>query len=532
MTDEQKAQLKEQAKTEGVSPSYRHVETAETVDSTPSEGARSRGPSRSNPTYFGRIAIAANRGTACPRFNELMNVVLPCSEREAVAVFSSPPWVHRLMACTTHGEVIDVFRLYHEQCWSEEQDGTLDPVFWTAHGNERYKKIRRRLKFLDSYVSKYKDYPLDYGEDNFSSDDEPMNVDDPPRQKYQSSHPGDFVLTFGVIVIANSLESQFPHRSEYWWTQLEGTLDEACMCFSMQQWVDQLKTCEDEESFKITYQSFLNTTWQAIQGQQQTTNTFPFVQPTQREVTKAYYMKNRTLILHNQMVWGPGADEDQPVLPNQQERSTRRSSPKDTGLRLPTEFSEKRTRSGDDDGDDPNKRRPPSDPKGKGDESQDPTKKKDEKEATSKDGEKSEQSSADQTSLNRIQELERLLKEAREDAHRSARAAQEAAEAAQRAAEEKARRIGEELAQQIDDEKARKERKREASKEKKKKKKQKKEGATQAPPSDDDHDSDSPEEKDDEKPEGDSKKPEGDESKEKPEGESKKPEGDAEKPEG
>ena len=27
------------------------------------------------------------------------------------------------------------------------------------------------------------------------------------------------------------------------------TLDQACMCLSMQQWVDQLKTCEDEETF-------------------------------------------------------------------------------------------------------------------------------------------------------------------------------------------------------------------------------------------------------------------------------------------
>ena len=150
------------------------------------------------------------------------------------------------------------------------------------------------------------------------------------------------------------------------------------MCFSMQQWVDQLKTCKDEESFKITYQSFLNTTWQAIQGQQQTTNTFPYVQPTQPEVRKAYYMRNCTLILHNQIVWGQGADEDRPVIPKRQERSTRRSSPKDTGLRLPTEYSEKRTRSGDDDDDDPNKRRPDADPPGKGDESQDPTKKKDE----------------------------------------------------------------------------------------------------------------------------------------------------------
>ena len=285
----------------------------------------------------------------------------------------------------------------------------------------------------------------------------------PPPEKFRAVVPGDFVLTFGILVLANSLESNFPHRSEYWWTQLEGTLDQACMCFSMQQWVDQLKTCEDEESFKTTYQSFLNTTWQAIQGHQQTTDTFPYVQPTGKEIKKAYYMKNRTLILHNQVVWGPGADEDQPVIPEQHGRSTRRSPTKDTGLRLPTEFSEKRNRSGDDDGDDPNKRRSDSDPRGKGDESQDPTKKKDEKEATTEEAEKpggslillnpGPEASADK---DRIKNLERLLREAREDAARAARAAQEAAEAAQKAAEEKAQRIGEELAKQIDDEKAQK----------------------------------------------------------------------------
>ena len=332
------------------------------------------------------------------------------------------------------------------------------------------------------------------------------------------------------------------------------------MCFSMKQWVDQLKTCQDEESFRTTYQSFLNTTWQAIQGHQQTTNTFPYVQPTQQEVKKAYYMRNRTLILHNQIVWGEGADDDRPAIPKQQERTTRRSSTEDTGRRLPTEYSEKRTRSGDDDGDDPNKRRPDADPPGKGDESQDPTKKKDEKEATSKDSEKPEETSTDKAAQDRIKDLERQLKQAREDAQRAAeaardaaraardaaRAARDAARAAQQAAEEKARQLGEELAQQVDDEKARRDRKREASKEKKRKKKSKK-GATQAPPSGDEGDSSSSEEKDDDKPEGDSKKPEGDkesddkkpeedkEAKDKPEGDSKKPEGDKEskdKPEG
>ena len=137
MTDEQKAQLKGMAKAEEVSPSYRHVDTAERAVSPPSEGARSRGPSRSNPIMLGRIAIAANKGNTFPRFNELMNVVLPCSEREAVALFSSPSWVHRLTSCTTHEEVVNVCRLYHEMCWSDEDDSTTDPVFWTACTWER-----------------------------------------------------------------------------------------------------------------------------------------------------------------------------------------------------------------------------------------------------------------------------------------------------------------------------------------------------------------------------------------------------------
>ena len=123
------------------------------------------------------------------------------------------------------------FRFYHEQCWSEVEDGTTVPVFWTAHGNERYKKIRRRLKFLDRYVSKYKYYPMDSGEDNFSSEDEPINVNRPPPEKFRAVVPGDFVLTFGALVLASSLESNFPHRSEYWWSQLEGTLDQAMHVF-------------------------------------------------------------------------------------------------------------------------------------------------------------------------------------------------------------------------------------------------------------------------------------------------------------
>ena len=52
MTDEQKAQLKEQAKSEEVTPSSRHVNPTEREASPRSEGAHSRGPSRSNPLYL------------------------------------------------------------------------------------------------------------------------------------------------------------------------------------------------------------------------------------------------------------------------------------------------------------------------------------------------------------------------------------------------------------------------------------------------------------------------------------------------
>ena len=85
-----------------------------------------------------------------------MNVILPCSEREAAALLSESTLGASPYVMPTHGEVIDVFRLYHDMCWTEEDDSTTDPVFWTAHGNERYKKIRRRLKFLDKFQSKHK----------------------------------------------------------------------------------------------------------------------------------------------------------------------------------------------------------------------------------------------------------------------------------------------------------------------------------------------------------------------------------------
>ena len=304
MTDEQKAQLKEMAKSEAITPSYRHVPSTPREASPISEGARSRGPSRKNPIYLGRIALAAHKVKAFVNFQDLQNTIIPCDEREAVALFSSPPWIQRITACTTSEEVIEVFRLYHQQCWSEKDKGATDPLMYTERGVARYKKIRRRLKYMDIYAAQHMHYPTEFEEDDtFSSEDEPLVLTtNPVIPKYRAVVPGDFILTFSTLVLANSLEREFPHRSEYWWTVLPGTLDQACMCLSMQKWVDELKTCEDEESFLTTYQSFLDTTWEAFEERVQLTNTFPYVQPTTQELSIAFYMKNRALLLHDRLV--------------------------------------------------------------------------------------------------------------------------------------------------------------------------------------------------------------------------------------
>ena len=450
MTDEQKAQLKEQAKTEDVSPSCRHVGPVEKETSPRSEGVQSRGPSRSNPLFLGKIAMAANRIKAFPQFEDVQNTILPCGEKEAVALFSSPPWIRRVTLCTTHEEVIDVFRLYHQQCWSEESQGVTDPIIWTERWKARYKKIRKRLKYLDKFVTTHNTFPTVFEEGlEFSSEDEPVSVVQPPLPKYRAVVPGDFVLTFNVLVLANSLESKFPYRSEYWWTQLPGNLDQACMCFSMQQWVEQLQTCQDEDSFLTTYQSFLDTTWQAAQERSQATGTFPYALPTQEELYTAYYMKNCTLLVHNDMVWGPGADQDRPKVSTVHEGSQPKSSSGGTLILLSGGASGGGAPSGGNDGDDPNKKSSDTPPV-KGDESQDPDKTKEDKEASTQEPEKT---SAEKEAQDKIDKLERQLQEAREDADR-----------VRKAADDKARQTGEELVKQVDDEKAKKDREREASK--------------------------------------------------------------------
>ena len=188
----------------------------------------------------------------------------------------------------------------------------------TDRATTRYKKIRRRLKYMDVYAAQHMHYPTEFEEDDaFSSEDEPLVLSAKPvLPKYRHVVPGDFILIFNIIALASSLEREFPYRAEYWWTLLPGTLDQACMCLSMQRWVDELKTCESEESFLTTYQSFLDTTWEAVENRVPSSDTFPYVKPTPQELSVAYYMKNRALILHNRIVWGPDADKDNPKPPS------------------------------------------------------------------------------------------------------------------------------------------------------------------------------------------------------------------------
>ena len=158
----------------------------------------------------------------------------------------------------------------------------------TKHGERRYHRILRRIQLIEEYSAQHQQYPTDYGEDNFTSEEEEIHREKQTLPRYRKPVPGDFVLTFNVLALANNIESQFPHRSEYWWTLLPSNLDQACVCFSMQGWVEQLASCKDEDSFLTTYQSFLDTTWQAIQGLVPCTGEFPYQKPTDTEARKAF----------------------------------------------------------------------------------------------------------------------------------------------------------------------------------------------------------------------------------------------------
>ena len=227
MTDEQKTRLKEQAKKEGVSPSYRHTAPSEQEDKTStskaeesatstSDTTQSRGPSRSHPLFLGMVAIAAQRANTFTDFSSVMNVVVPCSPQEAAALFTSSQWVARIMTCTSRDDVMTVFRFFHVFCWSERENCSTDPVIETKRGERRHQRIMRRIKSAEQYIAAHQQYPTDYGEDNFTSEEEEITLEKPTIPRYRPPGPGDFVLTFSVLALANGFEIQFPYRSEYW----------------------------------------------------------------------------------------------------------------------------------------------------------------------------------------------------------------------------------------------------------------------------------------------------------------------------
>ena len=136
--------------------------------------------------------------------------------------------------------------------------------------------------------SKHQVYPTDYGEDNSTSDEEEPDPEKPPRPQYRPPVPGGFVLTLNVLALVTASEIHFPHGREYWHTVLRGTLDQACACFSVKQWVDTLVTCEDEEMLLTVYNNFLDTTWKANDGLTQYTGEFPLRPFTQEELLAAW----------------------------------------------------------------------------------------------------------------------------------------------------------------------------------------------------------------------------------------------------
>ena len=95
-----------------------------------------------------------------------------------------------------------------------------------------------------------------------------------------------------------------------------------------------------------------------MEERSQVTDTFPYVLPNHSRIAQgACYMKNRTLLVHNQLVWGPGADDDRPVVSTAQEGSQPKSSSGGTLVLLSGGSGEGEIPSGGNDGDDPNKRK-------------------------------------------------------------------------------------------------------------------------------------------------------------------------------
>ena len=67
-------------------------------------------------------------------------------------------------------------------------------------------------------------------------------------------------------------------------------------------------------------------------------------------------MKNRTLILHNQIVWGKEAEEEKPLVPDQKEQS-QQQQPRSSSTSLTHSLANQGDTMGDQDDDDPNRRK-------------------------------------------------------------------------------------------------------------------------------------------------------------------------------
>ena len=74
--------------------------------------------------HLGLVILASCRTKSLPHYEAVRKCVLPCSPEEAAAVFATPQWVTRLSSCVTHEEVMDMFRMFHELCWSERSAQT------------------------------------------------------------------------------------------------------------------------------------------------------------------------------------------------------------------------------------------------------------------------------------------------------------------------------------------------------------------------------------------------------------------------
>ena len=121
------------------------------------------------------------------------------------------------------------------------------------------------------------------------------------------------------------------------------------------------------------------------------------------------HMKNRALILHDRIVWGPEADKENPKPPSTQQESKSKPSHEGTSAGDDLDVSVPPTGSNGDD-EDPNKRKPDDSTPSKGDESQDPEKKEEEKEASVD----TPRSSAEKEAQDRINDLMQKLQEAKD----------------------------------------------------------------------------------------------------------------------